>query len=123
VLSRGAINAWKKHECGCPDIATPDDMYLGVCFSFSVGVPVTHSPLFHQARPADYSDGYLSNQKPISFHKHWEVDPLKVYKVWFEEDDEAVLGENAPFMPTPPPEPQPFPLPPTPLEVPIKDEL
>ena len=87
VMSRGAIQAWVEQHCDCPSIDTPDDMYLGQCFSFAVGIPVTHSPRFHQARPVDYSLGYISNLKPVSFHKHWEIDPFKVYKTYFADDD------------------------------------
>nr|XP_009861006.1 beta-1,3-glucosyltransferase-like [Ciona intestinalis] len=133
VMSRGAVSAWFKHECSCPSISTPDDMYLGQCFSFNVGVPVVHSPLFHQARPVDYSDGYLSNQQPISFHKHWEINAYDVYNEWFADDDKEMYGtkqatSTAPptaqtATPTAPPEAQPQPIPPTPTESQIKDEL
>lgn len=34
-----------------------------------------------QARPEDYSKELLSNQIPVSFHKHWQVDPYKVYSL------------------------------------------
>uniref|UniRef100_T1J2N0 Fringe-like glycosyltransferase domain-containing protein n=1 Tax=Strigamia maritima TaxID=126957 RepID=T1J2N0_STRMM len=73
--------------CICPSIDTPDDMFLGICLK-KLEVPIVHSPLFHQARPMDYADGYLMHQEPISFHKHWMVDPFKIYKEWFAEDDE-----------------------------------
>uniref|UniRef100_H2YPD9 N-acetylgalactosaminide beta-1,3-galactosyltransferase n=1 Tax=Ciona savignyi TaxID=51511 RepID=H2YPD9_CIOSA len=96
VMSRGAINAWFKHDCACPSIDTPDDMYLGQCFSFNVGVPVLHSPLFHQARPVDYAKAFLANQKPISFHKHWEIDPYKVYNDWFAFDDNKMGQTTTP---------------------------
>lgn len=33
--------------CECPSLNTPDDMFLGICMA-SLGVPVTHSPFFHQ---------------------------------------------------------------------------
>lgn len=33
--------------CECPSISAPDDMFLGLCIA-SLGVSVTHSPLFHQ---------------------------------------------------------------------------
>lgn len=109
VMSRKAISEWASKGCSCPSIDTPDDMILGQCFSFRVGVPVVHSPLFHQARPDDYADGYLANQTPISFHKHWMLDPLKVYKDWFAEADISVFGDR-PIAPTPP-------------EASVKDEL
>ena len=34
-----------------------------------------------QARPDDYSVGYLERQIPISFHKHWNCNPYDVYKL------------------------------------------
>lgn len=33
--------------CDCPSISTPDDMFLGICIA-TLGVQITHSPLFHQ---------------------------------------------------------------------------
>lgn len=40
-----------------------------------------------QARPNDYPKEYLSTKDAVSFHKHWMIDPVKVYEDWFEEDD------------------------------------
>ncbi|XP_008198455.1 beta-1,3-glucosyltransferase isoform X2 [Tribolium castaneum] len=75
--------------CECPSINTPDDMFLGLCIA-SLGVSVTHSPLFHQARPVDYPPQYLQTQDAVSFHKHWMIDPVSVYNKWFAEDDKKV---------------------------------
>ncbi|GLH10449.1 Uncharacterized protein GBIM_15415 [Gryllus bimaculatus] len=87
VFSTNLIQAIVKSEqCQCPSNSTPDDMFLGICLS-SLNVPITHSPLFHQARPSDYAPEYLTTQVPVSFHKHWMIDPLKVYKKWFAEAD------------------------------------
>jgi len=94
VMSRSAINAWIENDCQCPSIDTPDDMILGQCFSGVVGIPVIHSPRFHQARPEDYSVGYITNLQPVSFHKHWEVDPIKVYETYFAADDHAEFLPN-----------------------------
>jgi len=33
--------------CECPSNSAPDDMFLGICLA-RLGIPVTHSPLFHQ---------------------------------------------------------------------------
>jgi len=68
-------------------------MLSGQCFSRTVGIPVTHSPLFHQARPEDYSAGFLGNQQPISFHKHWQTDPIKVYHTWFLQADKKAFPD------------------------------
>ena len=92
VMSRGAIKAWVDHDCKCPSIDAPDDMFLGQCFSTVIGVPVIHSPRFHQARPNDYSKGYLTNLQPVSFHKHWLIDPTKVYEKYFDADDRMMFS-------------------------------
>lgn len=67
-------------ECRCPGNDSPDDMILGMCLK-RMEIPITHVPYIHQARPADYSAGYLGRQIPISFHKHWNCDPYQVYKM------------------------------------------
>ncbi|XP_027690995.1 beta-1,3-glucosyltransferase isoform X2 [Vombatus ursinus] len=81
VFSREAVRRLLASKCRCYSNDAPDDMVLGMCFS-GLGIPVTHSPLFHQARPVDYPEDYLSHQVPISFHKHWNIDPIKVYFTW-----------------------------------------
>ncbi|OCT96032.1 hypothetical protein XELAEV_180137242mg, partial [Xenopus laevis] len=40
------------------------------------------------ARPADYAKDYLAHQIPVSFHKHWNIDPIKVYYKWLAQDEE-----------------------------------
>ena len=87
VMSRRAVKEFVKKGCQCPRVNAPDDMYLGQCITNRVGIPTVHSPLFHQARPNDYAKGFLGNQRPISFHKHWMNDPVKVYKEWFANAD------------------------------------
>ncbi|XP_028277531.1 beta-1,3-glucosyltransferase [Parambassis ranga] len=84
VLSRKAVSRLLSSGCRCSNDDAPDDMVLGRCFT-SLGVPITHSPLFHQARPDDYSETLISMQEPISFHKHWNVDPVAVYKHWLQD--------------------------------------
>uniref|UniRef100_A0A8C6FG04 Beta 3-glucosyltransferase n=1 Tax=Moschus moschiferus TaxID=68415 RepID=A0A8C6FG04_MOSMO len=90
VFSREAIRRLLTSKCRCYSNDAPDDMVLGMCFS-GLGIPVTHSPLFHQARPVDYPKDYLSHQVPVSFHKHWNIDPVKVYFTWLApgEQDRA----------------------------------
>ncbi|XP_060047640.1 beta-1,3-glucosyltransferase [Erinaceus europaeus] len=87
VFSRKAIRRLLASKCRCYSNDAPDDMVLGMCFS-GLGIPVTHSPLFHQARPVDYPKDYLSHQVPISFHKHWNIDPVKVYFTWLAPSEE-----------------------------------
>ncbi|GJQ83351.1 hypothetical protein Trydic_g18136 [Trypoxylus dichotomus] len=87
VFSRRLVQMLAKPEnCNCPSISTPDDMYLGICMA-KLGTKLIHSPYFHQARPVDYAKDYLKWQSLISFHKHWMIDPLMVYKRWLLEDD------------------------------------
>ncbi|KAG7257945.1 hypothetical protein CRUP_026799 [Coryphaenoides rupestris] len=93
VFSREAVLRLLQSGCKCYSDDAPDDMVLGMCFN-ALGLPVTHSPLFHQARPEDYARDYLSHQVPISFHKHWNIDPVAVFNSWLREGSE-----------TPPPEP------------------
>ncbi|XP_044140898.1 beta-1,3-glucosyltransferase [Bufo gargarizans] len=85
VFSRAAVKEFIGSNCRCYSNDAPDDMVLGMCAS-GLGISVTHSPLFHQARPADYSKDYLSHQVPVSFHKHWNIDPIKVYNSWLAQD-------------------------------------
>ncbi|XP_056417846.1 beta-1,3-glucosyltransferase isoform X2 [Hyla sarda] len=85
VFSRAAVKEFIDSKCRCYSNDAPDDMVLGMCAS-GLGISVTHNPLFHQARPADYSKDYLSHQVPISFHKHWNIDPVKVYKIWLAQN-------------------------------------
>ena len=77
-------------RCYCPRPDHPDDMHLaGVCIA-NLGLTVVHSDRFHQARPDDYSPDLLKDRDPISFHKFWNNDPLKVYKKYFKESDETL---------------------------------
>uniref|UniRef100_A0A8C3CZC7 Beta-1,3-glucosyltransferase n=1 Tax=Cairina moschata TaxID=8855 RepID=A0A8C3CZC7_CAIMO len=91
VFSRAAVQKLLASKCRCYSMDAPDDMVLGMCFS-GLGIPITHSPLFHQARPMDYPKDYLSHQIPISFHKHWNIDPVKVYFTWLAPNAEEVLN-------------------------------
>ncbi|KDR24431.1 Beta-1,3-glucosyltransferase [Zootermopsis nevadensis] len=79
--------------CECPSNSTPDDMFLGICLA-KLGIPITHSSLFHQARPMDYAPEYLHPQLPVSFHKHWMTDPLKVYSKWFSQIDQQIEADH-----------------------------
>ncbi|CAL8334613.1 unnamed protein product [Boreogadus saida] len=84
VFSREAVLQLLQSGCKCYSDDAPDDMVLGMCFN-ALGLAVTHSPLFHQARPEDYARDYLSHQVPISFHKHWNIDPVAVFNSWLRE--------------------------------------
>ncbi|XP_076343820.1 beta-1,3-glucosyltransferase isoform X2 [Tachypleus tridentatus] len=73
--------------CDCPTDDAPDDMILGQCLQF-LNIPVTHTSQFHQARPSDYSVEYLSFLPPVSFHKHWMIDPRAVYYQWLHDENQ-----------------------------------
>lgn len=72
VFSREAIRRLLASKCRCYSNDAPDDMVLGMCFS-GLGIPVTHSPLFHQVRtmflflPQRGRGGFSSHLK-ILFH-------------------------------------------------------
>lgn len=87
VVSTTVLPILVQH-CHCQSDDSPDDMYLGFCLS-KLNIPIVHSPLFHQARPADYAGSYLAVQQPVSFHKHWMLDPVATYKEWFASADDA----------------------------------
>uniref|UniRef100_A0A3P9P132 Beta 3-glucosyltransferase b n=1 Tax=Poecilia reticulata TaxID=8081 RepID=A0A3P9P132_POERE len=84
VLSRTAVSILLSSGCSCYSDDAPDDMVLGRCFT-AIGVPITHSPLFHQAQPDDYSGTRITPQHSVSFHKHWSVDPVAVYTNWLQD--------------------------------------
>ena len=54
-----------------------------------LGLTIVHSPRFHQARPEDYAPDYLRHSDPISFHKFWNTDPMKIYDNWFRQADKS----------------------------------
>ncbi|XP_016363306.1 beta 3-glucosyltransferase a isoform X3 [Sinocyclocheilus anshuiensis] len=85
VFSREAVVQLLASGCKCYSNDAPDDMVLGMCLN-ALRVPVTHSPLFHQARPEDYAKEFLAHQTPISFHKHWNIDPIAVFNKWLKND-------------------------------------
>ncbi|KAF0038569.1 hypothetical protein F2P81_009053 [Scophthalmus maximus] len=39
------------------------------------------------ARPDDYNETLISLQQAISFHKHWNIDPVAVYRHWLRDKD------------------------------------
>uniref|UniRef100_A0AAY4E359 Fringe-like glycosyltransferase domain-containing protein n=1 Tax=Denticeps clupeoides TaxID=299321 RepID=A0AAY4E359_9TELE len=93
VFSHEAVLRILRSGCKCYSNDAPDDMVLGMCLN-ALKVPVTHSPLFHQARPEDYSRDFLSHQIPISFHKHWNIDPIAVFHKWLRDDGESTGPQN-----------------------------
>ncbi|XP_037295638.1 beta-1,3-glucosyltransferase-like isoform X2 [Manduca sexta] len=88
VLSVGA--ARRLSVCACAGVSAPDDMSLGACARHRHAAALTHSPLFHQARPQDYAREVLARDRPVSFHRHSAPDPQRVYATWFQHDDLAL---------------------------------
>ncbi|KAM3874719.1 beta 3-glucosyltransferase a [Diretmus argenteus] len=91
VFSRESVVRLLKSGCKCYSNDAPDDMVLGMCLN-ALGLPVTHSALFHQARPEDYARDFLAHQVPVSFHKHWNIDPIAVFNKWLKDDLRATAS-------------------------------
>lgn len=69
VFSREAIRRLLASKCRCYSHDAPDDMVLGMCFS-GLGIPVTHSPLFHQVRTMFL---YLPQRERGGFSSHLKI--------------------------------------------------
>jgi len=82
-------------DCKCPSHDSPDDMILGMCMSY-LNIRMIHSAALHQARPMDYAERYVEKLKPVSFHKHYEQDPVNVFQTYLKEgysDDTTYRNE------------------------------
>ncbi|XP_062872861.1 beta 3-glucosyltransferase a [Trichomycterus rosablanca] len=93
VFSREAVLRLLASGCKCYSDDAPDDMVVGMCLN-ALRIPVTHSPLFHQARPEDYARDLLAHQTPVSFHKHWNIDPVAVFDKWLNSDGDSSEGQR-----------------------------
>ncbi|XP_055295645.1 beta-1,3-glucosyltransferase [Sitodiplosis mosellana] len=80
-------------NCRCPSSSSPDDMIIALCLQ-RIGIEPIHSSRFHQARPIDYPEEVLLYNKPISFHKFWQIDPYYVYEHWLRQSDTNVVEAN-----------------------------
>ena len=58
--------------------------------AMAAGLNILHSPRMFQARPPDYPAALISYRRPISFHKHWNIDPLQVYEEYFKTSDKVL---------------------------------
>ena len=76
-------------SCITPD--TADDMHLGM-WATRKQVPILHSGRMFQARPPDYPESIFTSRVPVSFHKHWNISPNKVYNEYFRESDKVLVG-------------------------------
>ncbi|CEF62110.1 Beta-1,3-glucosyltransferase [Strongyloides ratti] len=65
-------------NCLCATHTTPDDMAIGYCIR-KYDIRFFHSPALHQSSINSYSETYLRQTTPISFHKFEEVDPYYVF--------------------------------------------
>lgn len=93
VLSMAGVRALLERGVRCPSADSPDDMMLGIWLS-SAGIPITHSRLFHQARPDEYSPEYLDYQESISFHKFDDAAQARaIYERWLAD---PVVGGGMP---------------------------
>ncbi|ELW48352.1 Beta-1,3-glucosyltransferase [Tupaia chinensis] len=63
VFSREAIRRLLSSKCRCYSNDAPDDMVLGMCFS-GLGIPVIHSPLFHQVLEIRWSNREAKPAQP-----------------------------------------------------------
>ncbi|KAK3084676.1 hypothetical protein FSP39_017285, partial [Pinctada imbricata] len=94
IFSREAIKRMvRENMVYCTSDDAPDDMGLGMRFK-RMGIPLVHSPYFHQARPEDYSEDFLKARTALSFHKHWNNDPLAVYKLLMKDDVNSSTTKN-----------------------------
>ena len=71
----------------------PEDRMLGECAQKYSKVAMTHSGRMFQTGPDEYFDDFLTGRKPVSFHQHTGLDPLQIYRTWFEESDREMAGE------------------------------
>uniref|UniRef100_T1PKK8 Fringe-like glycosyltransferase domain-containing protein n=1 Tax=Musca domestica TaxID=7370 RepID=T1PKK8_MUSDO len=93
ALSVPALRRIVQH-CSCPTPSAPDDMILGSCLH-TLQMKALHSAHFHQARPSDYPTERLKHDKPVSFHKFWQMDPREIYHQWFFDNDDRMLLSEA----------------------------
>lgn len=82
IFTSAAVKLYKQSGCKCPDLTSPDDMIISNCIEHNNGF-IVHEPSIHQARPMDYTEGYLESHKAVSFHKFWNCDGREIYKKWF----------------------------------------
>ena len=65
---------------------------LGLCAQKYSRVAMAHSGRMFLTGPDEYFDDFLTRRNPVSFHKHTSIDPLEIYRTWFEESDRELVG-------------------------------
>ena len=61
-------------------------------------IQVNPYPINKQSKQTNknvFSEGYLDNNTPFSFHKHYDNDPIQVYGLWFGLDDQKWWSTKA----------------------------
>lgn len=93
VLSHVGVAKLLESDCRCHSVDAPDDMWLGSCFRSIT--PMVHTNSFHQSKPSQYNKEFLSHRYLVSFHKHFYVDPMQVYRdLLAGEEDEGAKREK-----------------------------
>ena len=72
----------------------PEDMMLGLCAKKMSKVTTTHTGRMFLTGLDEYYDDFLLGRQPVSFHKHNGLDPLHIYRTWFEESDRGLQGDR-----------------------------
>lgn len=75
-LSTWLVSLWLRCICFLVRLAG-----CGTC-----SLNINSSVFTLQARPEDYARDLLAHQVPISFHKHWNIDPVAVFNKWLKDD-------------------------------------
>ena len=93
ILTRQAVAKLlaPPNPVSCPAPNNADDMQLGLWAKMKQ-VSLLHSGRMFQSRPQDYPATFLTSRDPVSFHKHWEISPYKVYDEYFRKSDKVLLG-------------------------------
>lgn len=84
VFSKEAIRRLLASKCRCYSNDAPDDMVLGMCFS-GLGIPVTHSPLFHQVRTTFL---FLPQRERGGLSSHFRVLLYSLHIVFWRQSSE-----------------------------------
>jgi len=97
IINRAAVKVLVEDlddGCSCPSVDTPEDMHIfGICAK-RANIHLSHSGRMFQARPLDYPSALLAYRRPVSFHKHWNIDPVKVYDEWFRKSDDKLRNKR-----------------------------
>lgn len=83
VFSRMAVQNILEGGCDCRSPDAPDDMVLGMCLT-TLGLPVTHSPLFHQVTNKQTLQLFLLLHAPSKKNKSNEAELYQAkQQIWW----------------------------------------